>query len=1000
MAVMQHWFVGLLVSLFVGWLMGSAIAAKANALSHPLTNQPTAVPREFGITLDLTSLNASERATFFQQAPASRVRWVRQVIAWRTIEPQRGAFTWARMDDAINEAYERGYRVLAVLQDAPAWARAPSTAATAPPKEWRDFGAFARAVATRYRGKIAAYQIWDEPNLAANWGDQFPNALAYTALLREAAIVIRDADPQARLVTAALAPTTENGPLNIAEPEFLQRLYRAGARDFFDAVGAEPFGFWSDADDPRVAVNVLNFSRLQLLRGVMVANGDGDKALWATAFGWVVGKPGDSPLGGDTAEKQTRRTLHAIRRARDEWLWLGPLMFARWQPLGNGDAREGLSLWQSDGTPSLLWQQFNALTNDFNVATVGRYTANDASATYSQTWRITADGADIPQGDATPLVIRFRGTRFDLTVRRGMYEAVLFAQVDGAPANALPRDEQDRSYVVLYDPLAQVATVTLARHLSDDTHIVELIPQGGWGQWALVGWSVMREEHTAWWWPWLGAFTGAVLFLIFDFRFLIFNWKKSNVRVWFRNSQLATRFALHASRFTLHASRFTSLIEPYSLLITFSLAILIYFSPNTFLSFALIALLAVCIIWRLDVGLALVAFVIPFYLQPKPLIGGVYSLVEIVTWLCVLSFILHWIKTHWDKGQGLRGFAALPSLHPFTVSSLDWCVLLWLVAGIGGVLSAQNFGVANRELRVVFLEPALYYGLIRATRPNAMLLVHAFLAGACLISLKALGDWFTGADLITAEEGMLRARSVYFSPNNLALYLDRAAPLAMSLMWFSAARRWWYGMASIVMLSAIYLTFSKGSWFVALPAALLLIGGLRGRKVFIASLIALGALGAALSPFIGVARLRLDAITSVFRAQLWQSTLAMIRDYPITGVGLDNFLYLYRTRYILPTAFAEANLSHPHNLLLDFWTRLGLLGVVLLGALLIAFWRHALTHYRRPSDETARALTLGLMASMLAAVAHGLIDNSFFLVDLAFVLMLTLAILQVKSNES
>src|SRR5207237_8618608 len=88
----------------------------------------------------------------------------------------------------------------------------------------------------------------------------------------------------------------------------------------------------------------------------------------------------------------------------------------------------------------------------------------------------------------------------------------------------------------------------------------------------------------------------------------------------------------------------------------------------------------------------------------------------------------------------------------------------------------------------------------------------------------------------------------------------------------------------------------------------------------------------------------------------------------------------------------EPNLSHPHDIVLDFWTRLGLIGLALLAALLIRFWRTALRAYTHLPDGQTRALMLGLMASMLAALAHGLIDNSFFLVDLAFVLMLTLAI--------
>ena len=54
----------------------------------------------------------------------------------------------------------------------------------------------------------------------------------------------------------------------------------------------------------------------------------------------------------------------------------------------------------------------------------------------------------------------------------------------------------------------------------------------------------------------------------------------------------------------------------------------------------------------------------------------------------------------------------------------------------------------------------------------------------------------------------------------------------------------------------------------------------------------------------------------------------MIRDHPLFGVGLDNFLYAYRGRYILDAAWQEPNLNHPHNIILDFATRLGLLGLL------------------------------------------------------------------------
>ena len=54
------------------------------------------------------------------------------------------------------------------------------------------------------RGQIAAYQVWHEPNLAAHWGGQYVDPVAYLGLLREAAVQIRTADPGAVVVAAAI----------------------------------------------------------------------------------------------------------------------------------------------------------------------------------------------------------------------------------------------------------------------------------------------------------------------------------------------------------------------------------------------------------------------------------------------------------------------------------------------------------------------------------------------------------------------------------------------------------------------------------------------------------------------------------------------------------------------------------------------------------------------------------------------------------------------------
>ncbi|HID87917.1 MAG TPA: O-antigen ligase domain-containing protein, partial [Anaerolineae bacterium] len=236
-------------------------------------------------------------------------------------------------------------------------------------------------------------------------------------------------------------------------------------------------------------------------------------------------------------------------------------------------------------------------------------------------------------------------------------------------------------------------------------------------------------------------------------------------------------------------------------------------------------------------------------------------------------------------------------------------------------------------------------------------------------------------------------------PNNLSLFLGRVLPLlAVLALWGpSRTRRILYGLAGLPIVLALYLTYSRGAWLLGLPVAFLFVGLLRGRR---ATLIALSLVLLALLsllPFAQAERIRslfdLQAGSTTFlRLKLWQASLNMIRDHPLFGVGLDNFLYQYRDRYVLPEAIVERNLSHPHNIVLDFWTRLGILGVVAIVWLEVVFFREGLRLYRGLRDPDLRVLALGLMASMADCLAHGLIDNSYFLVDLAFVFMLTVGL--------
>jgi O-antigen ligase len=326
---------------------------------------------------------------------------------------------------------------------------------------------------------------------------------------------------------------------------------------------------------------------------------------------------------------------------------------------------------------------------------------------------------------------------------------------------------------------------------------------------------------------------------------------------------------------------------------------------------------------------------------------------------------------------------------------------------VGSLAISKNRAVSLRELRVVVLDSGLLYLLVSRSpwlnqnreqkRRFVLYFADALVLAGALIAAHGLYQYLSGEDTIVAE-GVRRIRGFYGSPNNMALLLGRILPLALVLaIWGKArARRIAYALAIALIAPCLFLTFSRGAWFLGLPAALLFLGAMRQRRTMLIAIVIIVAAFLITIPIAGTERITslFDLSgTSLFRLSLWKSAIAMIRDHPLTGLGLDNFLYYY-PQYILPEALAEPNLSHPHNILLDFWTRLGIGGVVAIIGFLAVSFRLGVRLYRCLPEGNQRALILGLLASMVDFLAHGLVDSSYFVVELALIFALTLGLIQ------
>lgn len=303
-----------------------------------------------------------------------------------------------------------------------------------------------------------------------------------------------------------------------------------------------------------------------------------------------------------------------------------------------------------------------------------------------------------------------------------------------------------------------------------------------------------------------------------------------------------------------------------------------------------------------------------------------------------------------------------------------------------------------REFRWVIVEPVLFAFLLRwylTNRSDRWLAAGLFAGAAALAAVYGIAAGLRGSGV--AVEGVMRIRGTYPHPNALAFYLERAVPFAAALAIAFRARfnLRWLAVAAICGVGLL-LTFSRGAYLGA-GAGLLVVAWLAGRRRLAGAL----ALGGGIL-VLALALVAGDRLLSLFaggsgslRVAIWQSSLAMVRDHPIWGVGLDQFLYQYAPRYVQPEAWPERFTSHPHNLLLDLWLRLGIMGLGVAAAYVVVLGRRV---HRIVGQRSG--LGLAALGALTAGAIHGLVDNGYFLPGLALAFWFATALIDLEVERA
>ena len=275
--------------------------------------------------------------------------WIKQQVEWKLFEPSKGNYQWGAIDEVVNAANAAGIHVLLSVVKAPAWARGPSPdlSVEGPPANLQDFADFLGAMAAHFRGRVRAYEVWNEQNLHYEWGNEPIDAGRYVQMLKLCYAAIKANDPNALVISGALTPTGAQPPVGMDDFAYLEQMYQAGMRNYCDGVGAHPSGYnvspdvtWQGAcefitaresifrgpcDTPHHSWSFR--STMEGYRNIMAVYGDAGKKIWPTEFGWA-----SSPTpaqhyeyaADNSLQDQADWTVRAYQMSRN-WGWVGPM---------------------------------------------------------------------------------------------------------------------------------------------------------------------------------------------------------------------------------------------------------------------------------------------------------------------------------------------------------------------------------------------------------------------------------------------------------------------------------------------------------------------------------------------------------------------------------------------------------------------------------------------------------------------------------------------------
>lgn len=264
-----------------------------------------------------------QRLALLTQMSAANIHLVRMDVSWAMLQPTDAASfdPWGVgfVDRVINMINGAGLTPLVMFWLTPGWANGGKGERTLP-DDPADYARAAQWAARRWAGKVAGWEVWNEPNQ-----DEFmtgKDPAAYARLLKAAYPAFKAGDPVAPVVFGGVAYNDDG---------WLAQAYAAGAHGSFDVMATHPYmGVANLSPITLDDGTIWTLAHAAAVRKLMVANGDADKPLWFTEFGWSThGNVGNEQnwLLGVTEAQQADYLTATLALVRATMPWVGKVFW-------------------------------------------------------------------------------------------------------------------------------------------------------------------------------------------------------------------------------------------------------------------------------------------------------------------------------------------------------------------------------------------------------------------------------------------------------------------------------------------------------------------------------------------------------------------------------------------------------------------------------------------------------------------------------------------------